>query len=274
MSYLQGTLNKASRKMIFYQGAIYPEYANSPLYPIGYKFYGEIGTGMISAGMGGGEMGSLSVGSSVMPQIVWILDSNFNRTNKFFLRNDVTVMPVAALTRKKSGNQSAFSGFYNLNIDTDWPVEFAYLNPKSLREVCGNQPLGTSTIVCLWDCSKSRNAGKDCCVKRRTRSQEIANWNNCKANWQASQTAAGEELVQIDTPGGGTGGVGQIDTPGGGTGGVGQTDTSGGGTGAQPDAGSGPQAREPQKTNIWIWVGSIAAFLILVLIIVLLLNRK
>ena len=271
MLYLQGTLNKASKKRIFYQGAIYPEYANSPLYPIGYKFYGEIGTGMISAGMGGGEMGSLSVGSSVMPQIVWILDSNFNRTNKFFLRNDVTVMPVAALTRKKSGNQSAFSGFYNLNIDTDWPVEFAYLNPKSLREVCGNQPLGTSTIVCLWDCSKSRNAGKDCCVKRRTRSQEIANWNNCKANWQASQTAAGAGGGQTDilTP---------VDTPGGGTGGVGQTDTSGGGTGTQPNAGSEPQAREQQKTNIWIWVGSIGGailFLFLIILVISLLkNRK
>jgi len=270
MVYLQGTLNKASIKMVVYRRKIHPEYRNSQLYPVGYKFYGEIGTVMISAGIGV-TVGHFAAGSSEMLQIVWILDSNFNRTNKFFLRNDVTVMPVAALTRKKSGNQSAFSGFYNLNIDTDWPVEFAYLNPKSLREVCGNQPLGTSTIVCLWDCSKSRNAGKDCCVKRRTRSQEIANWNNCKANWQASQTAAGAGGGQTDilTP---------VDTPGGGTGGVGQTDTSGGGTGTQPNAGSEPQAREQQKTNIWIWVGSIGGailFLFLIILVISLLkNRK
>jgi len=56
---------------------------------------------------------------------------------------------------------------------------------------CGIKPLPPETILnmpCLWDCSKEKNASKDCCTfnanqaeKRANRRQQILNWENCRA---------------------------------------------------------------------------------------------
>ena len=45
------------------------------------------------------------------------------------------------------------------------------------RQVCGKKPILIQ--VCAWDCSKSKNKDKDCCVAKRKHEQDLAKWEKC-----------------------------------------------------------------------------------------------
>lgn len=67
------------------------------------------------------------------------------------------------------------------------------------KQVCGKRPILVQ--VCTWDCSKSKNKDKDCCVAKRKHQEELAKWEKCVQDVRAYNLSVATSPESPSSPG-------------------------------------------------------------------------